>query len=80
MARTRVRAAVLASPAGRLWVVCLGAQQPGAGDVWGRRVRRARWVSLGAVGRKVDVVELAIRLGKGQDPELGRISGGFASA
>ena len=30
----------------------------------------ARSVSLGAVGRKVDVVELAIRRGTGQDPEL----------
>ena len=31
----------------------------------------AAWsVSLGAVGRKVDVVERAIRRGTGQDPEL----------
>ena len=30
----------------------------------------ARWVSLGAVGRKVDVVERAIRRGTGQEPEL----------
>ena len=30
----------------------------------------ARSVSLGAVGRKVDVVERAIRRGTGQDPEL----------
>ena len=30
----------------------------------------ARAVSLGAVGRKVDVVERAIRRGTGQDPEL----------
>ena len=30
----------------------------------------ARALSLGAVGRKVDVVERAIRRGTGQDPEL----------
>ena len=30
----------------------------------------ARSFSLGAVGRKVDVVERAIRRGTGQDPEL----------
>ena len=30
----------------------------------------ARSLSLGAVGRKVDVVERAIRRGTGQDPEL----------
>ena len=30
----------------------------------------ARSMSLGAVGRKVDVVERAIRRGTGQDPEL----------
>ena len=30
----------------------------------------ARSISLGAVGRKVDVVERAIRRGTGQDPEL----------
>ena len=30
----------------------------------------ARSFSLGAVGRKVDVVEWAIRRGIGQDPEL----------
>ena len=30
----------------------------------------ARAFSLGAVGRKVDVVERAIRRGTGQDPEL----------
>ena len=37
----------------------------------GAGVYIAAWsVSLGAVGRKVDVVERAIRRGTGQDPEL----------
>ena len=47
-----------------------GARRGGARDGRGRVYIAARSVSLGAVGRKVDVVERAIRRGTGQDPEL----------